>query len=356
MQKKGERQSETVPLQSYHSASEKMQIRLHQKPHSNVAELVSGNVAGSVASTGKSLSKRSRPKRSRRQRREILAAYLFLSPALLLFLLFIAGPFLGAFALSLFNWSMFNAPQFIGLANYLTFLNDAKAHTAIWNTAVFTFWALVLHIGLGMLLAMAVNRAIAGALKYFLRTAFFFPLIMSWGSVALMWLYLLDPNFGVVNYYLGKLGLPTPNWLVTSSLALPALIFVDLWRSLGFTFIILLAGLVGVPTHLYEAARLDGAGAWNRFWHVTVPMMSPTLLFTCIMTVVGAFQIFDPMYIMTSGGPGNATLSIVLYIYQTGFQAFQMGYASTLALIVFIVIMLLTVLQLRLSRHWVHYD
>ncbi len=299
---------------------------------------------------------RGRPKRTRQQRREIIAAYLFLSPALLLFTVFIAIPFLGAFGLSLFSWDMFTPAQFVGLANYVKLLNDPSAHTAILNTIVFTICSLVLHLGLGMLLALAVNRAIPSGLKYFLRTAYFFPLIMSWAAVALMWLYLLDPNFGIVGFYLGKLGLPHPNWLETSSLALPALIFVDLWRTLGFTFIILLAGLSGVPSHLHEAARLDGASAWHRFWNVTVPLMSPTLLFACIITVVGAFQIFDPMYIMTNGGPGTATLSIVLYIYQTGFQSFQMGYASTLALIVFIVIMLLTILQLTISRYWVFYE
>jgi multiple sugar transport system permease protein len=131
---------------------------------------------------------------------------------------------------------------------------------------------------------------------------------------------------------------------------------VDLWRTLGFTFMILLAGLSSVPPHYYEAARLDGAGPWHRFWHVTIPLMSPTLLFASVITIVGAFQIFDPMFIMTTGGPGTATLSIVLYIYQTGFQAFQMGYASTLSLLVFLVIMLVTVLQLRISRYWVFYE
>jgi ABC-type sugar transport system permease subunit len=313
-------------------------------------------LAAEETSSQRRAANRGRPGRTRRQKREILVAYLFLSPALLLFIVFIAAPFLGAFGLSLFSWDMFTPAQFVGLANYGHLLTDAAAHTAIWNTVIFTFWSLVLHLGVGMLLALAVNRAIAGALKYFFRTAYFFPFMMSWASVSLMWLYLLDPNFGIVNYYLGLLKLPTPNWLATSSTALPSLIVVDLWRTLGFTFIVLLAGLTSVPPHFYEAARLDGAGAWRRFWSVTLPMMSPTLLFTCVITVVGAFQIFDPMFVMTSGGPGTATTSIVLYIYQTGFQNFQMGYASTLALIVFLVIMVLTVIQLRLSRYWVHYE
>ena len=297
-----------------------------------------------------------RRKRTHQQRQEILAAYLFLAPALLLFVIFIAGPFLGAFALSLFSWDMFTPAQFVGLSNYAKLASDISARTALLNTAIFTFWSLVLHLFFGMLLALAVNRAISSALKYFLRTVYFFPLIMSWAAVALMWLYLLDPNFGIVDFYLGKLGLPTPNWLVTSSTALPALIFVDLWRTLGFTFVILLAGLSSVPSHFHEAARLDGANAWRRFWSVTIPLMSPTLLFASVITIVGAFQIFDPMFIMTNGGPGISTLSIVLYIYQTGFQSFLMGYASTLALVVFFVIMVLTILQLSISRYWVYYD
>ncbi len=303
-----------------------------------------------------SQARRAKPKLTKRQRREIVAAYLFLSPALLLFLVFIAVPFLGTFGLSLFSWDMFTPAQFVGLTNYLRLFSDATARTAIWNTVVFTFWSLVLHLSIGMLLALAVNRITSRVLKYFLRTAYFFPLIMSWAAVALMWLYLLDPNFGIVNFYFGQLHLPTPNWLLTSSLALPTLIVIDLWRTLGFTFVILLTGLTSVPAYLLEAARLDGANAWRRLWNVTLPMMSPTVLFACVITVVGAFQIFDPMYIMTSGGPGTSTLSIVLKIYETGFQSFQMGYASTLALVVFLVIMVLTITQLRISRYWVHYE
>ncbi|MBV9228653.1 MAG: sugar ABC transporter permease, partial [Chloroflexi bacterium] len=214
----------------------------------------------------------------------------------------------------------------------------------------------VLHIGLGLLLALAVNRAMPAPLKYFLRTVYFFPLLMSWVSVALMWKFALDPSFGFINYYLRLLHIAAPNWLISPQWALPTIIFVDLWRTLGFTFIILLAGLQGIPVYLYEAARIDGADTLQRFWNITVPMLSPTLFFTTIITFIGAFQIFDPMYIMTQGGPGSATLSVVLHIYQTGFRSFQMGYAATISLIVFLVIMVVTLMQLRLSRYWVSYD
>jgi multiple sugar transport system permease protein len=291
-----------------------------------------------------------------RERREAITAYLFLSPALLLFLLFIGGPLVAAIGLSLLQWDLLTPAQFAGLSNYAKLFSDRAVVQAILNTFIFTFWSLVLHLGLGLLLALAVNRAIPGPLKYFLRTFYFFPLLMSYASVALLWKFALDPSFGFINYYLGLLHIAAPAWLLSPRWAMPALIFVDLWHTLGFTFIILLAGLQGVPTYLQEAARIDGAGAWQRLWNVTIPMLSPTLFFASVITFIGAFQIFEPMFIMTNGGPGNATLSVVMQIFETGFRSFEMGYASTNALIVFVVIMIVTLVQLGISRYWVNYD
>lgn len=302
------------------------------------------------------LVKGKRPQGSKLRRREALTAYLFLSPAILLFLVFIAGPLIAAIALSLFQWDLLSSAQFIGLENYSKLLSDPDVLKAIGNTFVFAFWSLILHLSLGLLLALAVNRKISAVLKYFLRTAYFFPLLMSWASVALLWKYALDPGFGFVNYYLNALGWRAPNWLLSPEWAMPSIIFVDLWKTLGFTFIILLAGLQGVPEYLYEAASIDGAGVWQRFWNVTIPMLSPTLFFASVISFIGAFQIFEPMLIMTQGGPGDATISIVEYIYESGFRSFQMGYASTVSLVVFIVIMIVTLIQMRLSRYWVNYD
>lgn len=290
------------------------------------------------------------------RRREAIAAYLLISPAFLLYLTFIAGPVVGAIIISFYNWDLLTAARFSGLRNYFKLFADPTVGQAIGNTFVFTFWSIVLHIGLGLLLALAVNRRMPAALKYFLRTTYFFPLLMSWASVALVWKFALDPTFGFINYYLARIGISAPNWLLSPQWAMPSIIFVDLWRTLGFTFIILLAGLQGIPNDLYEAARIDGAGAGMRFWNVTVPMLSPTLFFACIITFIGAFQIFEPMFIMTQGGPGNATISVVMDIFQTGFRNFDMGYASTKSLVVFIVIMIVTLVQLRLSRYWVNYD
>jgi ABC-type sugar transport system permease subunit len=290
------------------------------------------------------------------KRREAITAYIFLSPALLLFVVFIAGPLIGAIVLSLFQWDLLTPARFSGLGNYVKLLSDPVVLKAIWNTFVFTFWSLILHIGLGLLLALAVNRAMPAPLKYFLRTAYFFPLLMSWASVALLWKFALDPSFGFVNYYLGLLHIKAPDWFISPQWAMPSLIFVDLWRTLGFTFIIMLAGLQGVPVYLHEAAQIDGAGAFQRFRHITIPIMSPTIFFASVMTFIGAFQIFEPMFIMTQGGPGDSTRSIVLHIYETGFRSFQMGYASTISLVVFLVVMVVTLLQMRLSRYWVNYD
>jgi multiple sugar transport system permease protein len=279
-----------------------------------------------------------------------------LSPAALLFLLFFVGPVAAAIVLSVYHWDVLTPAQFAGTANFRELLHDKVLRTAIYNTFVFTFMTVIAHIVLGLGLALVVNGLASRVLRYFLRTALFFPMLVSWGAVSLLWKYALDPNFGFVNYYIAKLGIHPPNWLIDAHWALPSLVFIDLWRSLGYTFVILLAGLQTVPDHLYEAARVDGAGKVRQFWHVTLPMMSPTLLFAFIISFIGAFQIFDPMYIMTQGGPGTATLSLVQYDYYKAFRDFQMGYACAMALIIAAIILIVTVIQLRLSKLWVHYD
>ncbi|MEZ4505109.1 MAG: sugar ABC transporter permease [Thermomicrobiales bacterium] len=290
------------------------------------------------------------------RRREAIWAYLLLSPAIILFLVFIAGPLIGAIVLSFYEWDLLTDARFIGTRNYRELMSDDKMWQSVRNTFVFAFWSLVLHIGFGLALALMVQRAIPGVLKYLFRTAVFFPVIMSWAAVSLIWLYILDPNYGFINYYLEQLGLPTKSWLLMPDTAMPSLILVDLWKTIGFTFILLLAGLQGVPEHLYEAAKIDGAGAVSRFFNVTVPMLSPTLFLTSVLTFIGAFQIFDPMFIMTGGGPLGRTTTVVLHIYQTGFKRFEMGYASAMAIIVFLIILAMTLIQMRLSRHWVFYD
>lgn len=284
---------------------------------------------------------------------EGLAGWLFVSPAVILFFVFILAPFIAALALSFFQWDLLTPAEFAGLSNFKFFLTDAAAHQALSNTFIFAFASVVTHIGIGMLLALAVNRKMSKIVQYIVRSSVFFPFLISWAAVSLLWKYVLDPNFGIINYYLNKVGIQAPLWLIDENWALPAIIGIDWWHTIGYTFVILLAGLQTVPQTLYEAAKVDGANVWRRFWNVTVPGMAPTLVFATIITFIGAFQIFEPMRIITQGGPAGSTRSIVLYLYEQAFEQFQIGYASTIAMVVFLVIMAVTLLELRLTRKWI---
>ncbi|WP_152363296.1 carbohydrate ABC transporter permease [Microlunatus speluncae] len=280
--------------------------------------------------------------------------WVFVSPALLWFLIFIAGPFVVAIGYSFFNWDLITPATFAGGGNYAQLFGDPMVWRAFGTTFLFAFASVVTHIIGGLLLALLANRQMNRLVSGFFRAAIFFPFLISWAAVSLLWRYVLDPEFGYVTYYLNQLGITPPLWFVDPAWALPGIIGIDFWHTIGYTFVIMLAGLQTVPAQLTEAARVDGATRWQVFWNVTVPMMSPTLFFATVITFIGAFQIFDPMKIITNGGPDNSTKSIVMYLYEQGFQAFQVGYASAIALLVFVVIMLVTALQFWLSRRWVY--
>lgn len=290
----------------------------------------------------------------RRSRRR-WEGYLFLSPALLLFTVFVGGPVVVAVVLAFFQWDLLTPARFNGVGNFATMFADPLLYKALGNTFGFTAASMVTHIVGGLLLALGVNHLKNKWLSYFVRTSLFFPFVISWAAVALLWKYVLDPTFGVGTYYLHKVGVPAPDWFTDPAWSLPAIIGIDFWHTIGFTFVIMLAGLQTVPKDLLEAARSDGASGWRTLWHVTLPMMSPTIFFASVVTFVGAFQIFDPMQIVTPlGGPDNSTVSVVMYLYQKGFQSFQVGYASAVSLLVFVVTMLVTLLQFWGSRRWVH--
>jgi multiple sugar transport system permease protein len=297
---------------------------------------------------------RARNRRPSSGRNTPLPGWLFISPAMLLFLLFILGPFVAAMALSLYSYDLLTPAEFVGLKNFRELASDDLLLKALANTFVFAFASVVTHLVGGLLLAVAVNRGLNKVLSYFVRTAVFFPFLISWAAVALLWRYVLDPTFGIVSYYLGKIGITAPGWFTDPAWALPSIIAIDFWHTIGYTFLIMLAGLQTVPNEMTEAARVDGASRAQTFFFVTIPLMTPTLFFASVITFIGAFQIFDPIQIITGGGPNDATISAVMYLYQTGFQAFQIGYASAIALVVFAVIMLVTLLQFWGSRKWVH--
>jgi len=287
-------------------------------------------------------------------RQNPLAGWLFVSPALLLFCAFILGPFVVAIGLSLFSWDLLTPAEFVGLKNFRALASDDLLVRSLGNTFIFAFASVVTHLVGGLLLAVAVNRGINKVLSYFVRTAVFFPFLISWAAVALLWKYVLDPSFGLLSYYVDLLGVTVPGWFTDPAWALPSIIGIDFWHTIGYTFLIMLAGLQTVPNEMVEAARCDGANRAQVFFFVTLPLMSPTMFFASVITFIGAFQIFDPIQIITGGGPNDATITAVMYLYQTGFQAFQVGYASTIALVVFVVIMLVTMLQFWGSRKWVH--
>lgn len=288
------------------------------------------------------------------QRRQ-WGGYLFLSPALLLFLLFVAGPVVAAIVLAFFEWDLLTPARFAGFGNFSAMFSDPLLYKALGNTFIFTAASMVTHLIGGLLLALGVNALKNRWLSYFVRTSLFFPFVISWAAVALLWKYVLDPTFGVATYYLHQLGISPPNWFIDPNWALPAIIGIDFWHTIGFTFVIMLAGLQTVPKELLEAARSEGANAWQTLWHVTLPLMSPTIFFAAVVTFIGAFQIFDPIQIITpQGGPDNSTISIVMYLYQQGFQSFHVGYASAVSLLIFAVTMIVTLIQFWGSRRWVH--
>jgi multiple sugar transport system permease protein len=280
--------------------------------------------------------------------------YAFISPAIVLFLIFIVGPFIGAMALSFYSWDLLTPAVPAGTKNFHHLLNDPVLPRVLINTFIFAFASVITHVVGGLLIALALNRAMNKALSYFVRTSVFFPLLISWAAVSLLWKYVLDPTFGYFAYYLGRIGVHTPSFFADPHWALTAIIAVDCWHTIGYTVIIMLAGLQTVPTELVEAARTDGANTRQVFMNVTLPLMSPTLFFATVITFIGAFQIFDPMQIITQGGPDNSTMSVVQYLYLTGFQSFNIGYASAIALLVFVIIMGVTGLQFWASRKWVY--
>jgi len=290
-------------------------------------------------------------------RQEALAGYLFIAPAFLVFVVFVAGPMLAAFGFSLYKWDVFRAATFLGLDNYHRLFNDKRFFITFWNTIVYTLLEVPLNLLVALAIAMLINRRLHPALRYFLRTTYFFPVIISFVAVSILWRYLLisDPTFGLINFYFAKLGISPVPWTTSSRWVLRSIVLVNIWKTFGFNLVIFLAGLQNIPRHFYEAAEIDGANFGQKFWHITIPLLTPTIFFALVIEMLHAVQLFDTAFVLTQGGPGDASRPIVMYMYETGFQVFKMGYASAVAVMLFVVVMLLTLLQMRVSRAWVYY-
>lgn len=287
------------------------------------------------------------------RRREIFDAYLFLSPWLIGFLLLVAGPMLGSIALTMMRWDLIGEPAWVGLANFRRVLRDPLVRVSLWNTAFYTFISVPLTLAVSLGTALLLNQRLR--FQSVFRTFFYLPSVVPAVANALVWLWILNPDVGLANSILNFFGLPDLLWIYDRTLAKPTFILLSLW-GVGNTMIVFLAGLQGIPQSLYEVADIDGANWWQRFRNVTLPMLSPVILFNLIIGIINSFQVFTSAFILTNGGPQNATLFTVLYIYRLGFEQNNMGVASAVAWILFLIILVFSLVQLRLSRSWVYYE
>ncbi|ACZ43412.1 binding-protein-dependent transport systems inner membrane component [Thermobaculum terrenum ATCC BAA-798] len=285
--------------------------------------------------------------------REAVEGYLFMAPAVLGFLLFTLFPMLASFALSFTDYDLLSPPRWVGLANYLQMVRDPFFWQSLKVTTIYAAAGLPLGLTLALAVAILMNQKVPALALW--RTVYLLPSVISGVAVAILWRWLFNPEFGLLNVLLGYLGIKGPDWLGSTTWALPSLIIMGLW-GIGGSMLIYLSGLQGIPTELYEAAEIDGAGRLAKLWYVTIPMISPVILFNLVIGLIGAFQYFTEAYVLTGGGPENSTLFYMLYLYRNAFNYFKMGYASALAWTLFMLVLLLTIAVFRTTPMWVYYE
>lgn len=287
-------------------------------------------------------------------RREAREGRLFVLPWVIGFVVFTVGPMLASLYFAFTDYSVLSSAKWVGLENFQRmFTGDRLFWLSLWNTALFVLLSVPLNLTLAFFMAMLLNRDLPGT--GFFRTLYYIPVILPAVANALVWTLLFSGDTGVINSTLRTLGLPTVNWLFDPTITKLVFVIMGLW-GVGGAAIIFLAGLRNIPESLYEAASLDGASAVRQFRHITLPMMTPVIFFNLVLSIIATFQIFTGAYVITGGGPANSTLFYVLYLYKNGFQFFKMGYASALAWVLFAIILIFTVLQLRGSKLWVYYE
>jgi multiple sugar transport system permease protein len=288
------------------------------------------------------------------RKQEAIAFYIWILPWLIGFLLWRAWPMLDSLYLAFTDYRLLNTPSFTGLDNIRTLMDDER----FWKSLRVTLYYVIGTVPIGTSIALVAAMLLARKLKgvNFWRTIYFMPSVVAGVTVAVMWSFIFNPKFGLLNIMLEWISINGPTWLASETWALPAIIIMGWWTRIGTQMVIYLAGLKGIPQVLYEAAEIDGAGSWAKFRHVTVPMLSPTILFNVIIELIAAFQIVDPPLVLTDGGPNNATRLYVFNLYETAFEFQKMGYASVQAWILFLIVMVLTVLTLRISRRRVFYE
>jgi len=289
-----------------------------------------------------------------RQTADKLRAVLFVGPQVLGLLVFALIPLVSAFYLSFTNWDGFGNSTFVGVQNYVQQFQDPELRIALWNTLKYTIIAVPGGLVLALVVALGLNN-VRG--KTFYRLLYFMPVVTSSVAVSVIWLYLLNGDFGIINSNArAYLGWELPNWLVDERFVIPAIAMVGIWWGLGYNMVIFLAGLQNVSPSLLEAAQIDGANKWETFRNVTLPLLSPTTFFLLIMSLISSFQVFDQAFVMTSGGPGRASYTMVYHVYRLAFEQFTFGVSSAAAVILFAIILAVTIFQLYAQKRWVHYE
>jgi multiple sugar transport system permease protein len=284
---------------------------------------------------------------------EARAGYLFVLPALLLYLVFVLAPVLVTFILSFAYFDPMAGSRWVGFDNYVRFFTDDRSLQIFWNTLRFTLFAVTGNICVGMLFALALDRKMPAVLLYLFRLAYFLPVIIAAAFVAIVWGYFYGDDLGVINYYLIRLGFSPLHWLTSSRTAMMSIVIMDVWKNAGFFMIIFIAALQGVPKTIMEAAVMDGASYWRRFFRIVLPWISPVVFFAIVYASIGALQVFESIVILTRGGPGDATRSMSILIVEEAFDTFEIGYAAAVAVVMTAVILVITIVQFMASRAWV---
>lgn len=293
----------------------------------------------------------------RRKRKEARAAYLFVAPTVIFFTAFVAVPIImTVFVLSFSSYDLLSPMKFVGLDNFKQLISDPDVKVVLLNTLKFILIIAPVHIIIGLILAAAVTSVKSWFFRGAFRVAFYFPLVVTTASVAIVWGYLYDTNFGVFNYFLTSAGAPSIPWLTDTSWSLVAVALFSAWKFIGNAFLYYLIGLQNIPDSYIEAASIDGANGIQIFFRIKLPMLTPTLFFVITTTLINCFQMFDEPFFLTKGGPGVSSQTIAMHIYRKGFNEYHFGYASTLGLILFVIVLIVTFIQFSTQKKWVSYD
>ncbi|MBE9404680.1 sugar ABC transporter permease [Brachybacterium sp. Marseille-Q2903] len=289
-------------------------------------------------------------------RSSVILRWLFLAPTMIGVGIFVLLPIIGSLLLAFFRWDIITSPQFVGLQNFTDLATDQTVAISFLNTGLFVVAAVIVQLSVAMLLAVLLQSRMPGWLRVFFRSTFFFPLVLSAASVSILMKYLFNESYGVINWALSLVGIPAVPWLTSPQWAMVVVIAVYVWQNFGFSFLLFVGGLSSIPTEVYEAGSIDGATGWKKFKDLTLPLVSPTVLVASVMAIISALQVFDQPYVLTRGGPGDSTRTVVMVIYESAFRQLEFGRASAIGLVLMLLIMLITAAQFRLARRFVFYQ